>query len=239
MIDVGQNGDAATVETVIITIRAETGDEVMLRLYESGPNTGEFFGYVESARAPSPVNDAILTIGGGATLTATYQDPFDATEISTDVAGVDPFGRVFDSATGLLIDGAEVTIVEDVTGAPAQVFGIDGISAYPSTVITGSSVTDASGLAYNLAPGEFVFPIMFPGDYRLEITPPAGYAAPSLATPAEIAALPNGPFTIIGASFLAPFALDGTGDVSFDVPLDPSTDLVVTKTASSETARGG
>ena len=64
---------------------------------------------------------------------------------------------------------------------------LTGCQAYPSTIVTGGSVTDASGFVYNLAPGEFVFPIMFPGDYRLIVTPPAGYAAPSLASPSEIA----------------------------------------------------
>ena len=237
--DSGQNGDATNIETLVATITSDTGDEITLRLYESGPNTGEFFAYVQSTSGASPLNDAILAINTKFDLTATYQDPFDATEISTDIAGVDPYGRIFDSTTGALIDGARVTIVDAATGAPAQVFGIDGVSVYPSTIVSGSVVTDESGFTYTLAPGEFVFPIMFPGDYRLVIEPPGSYYAPSAATTAGLAGLPNGPFTIINASFLGDFTLAGTGDIDFDVPLDPQSDLLVTKEVSAQTGAIG
>ena len=237
--DPGQNGDPAVIETIVATIVAQSGDQVMLQLYESGPDTGEFFAFIESTRNSTPSGDGVLTIIQGDTLTATYQDPFDVTEISTDVAGVDPFGRLFDSATGALINGAEVTIVDAATGQPAQVFGVDGVSLYPSTVTTGGIVTDASGFIYALTPGQFVFPVMAPGSYRLVINPPGAYQAPSAATAADFVNLPNAPFTIIGASYLAPFVLDGTADLNFDVPLDLDSELVVTKNASAETAAIG
>jgi len=239
VIDEGQNGNPAQVETLVATIASGTGDLIVLRLYESGPNTGEFFAYVPSTTISSPVDDAVLSISREFSLTATYQDPFDLTEISTDVAGVDPFGRLFDSVTGDLIDGAQVTIVDAVTGQPAQVFGIDGVSAYPSTITTGSQVTDASGFIYALGPGEFSFPIMFPGDYRLEIVSPGDYRVPSAATEQTVATLPNAPFIIVAASYLGTFILDGTGDVSFDVPLDPRSVLVVQKEASAQTGAIG
>ncbi len=239
VLDAGQNGDATRIETITARIVSDAGDEILVRLYETGPDTGEFFAYFESTRDATPLNDNVLTIAQGQDLTATYQDPFDANEISTDVAGVDPFGRVFDSVTGAFIDGAVVTIVDAATGQPAPVFGIDGISGYPSTITTGSSVTDAAGIVYDLRPGEFVFPIMFPGDYQLIITPPGAYTAPSLATQADIDALPGGPFVITPASYLNAFTLAGTADVTFDVPLDPDTFLVVAKTASTEVASVG
>ncbi len=237
--DVGQNGDPSRIETITVRIESATGDEILVQAYETGPNTGEFFGYFESSRSASQPFDRVLTVVQGQDLTATYTDPFDATEVSTDVAGVDPFGRLFDSVTGALIDGAVVTIVDAATGQPASVFGVDGISAYPSTITTGQPVTDTAGVVYTLNPGQFVFPIMFPGDYRLEITPPVGYTAPSVATQADIDALPGGPFVIIPASFLNSFTLDGTGDVTFDAPLDPSGDVIVTKSASAEVASIG
>ncbi len=239
VIDAGQNGDPTLVETIIATIVSQAGDQVTLQFYESGVDTGEFFAFIESTRNSTPIDDALLTIVQGDNLTATYQDPFDASEISTDTAGVDPFGLLFDSATGALIDGAEVTIVDAATGQPAQVFGVDGISSYPSTIISGGVVTDASGFIYALTPGEFVFPIMLPGVYRLVVNPPGAYQAPSVATAADVASLPNGPFTIIGASYLAPFTLDGTVDINFDVPLDLNAELVVTKEASANKAAVG
>lgn len=237
--DAGQNGDPAAIETVTTTIVSEAGDRVVLRLYESGPNTGVFYGYIQSANGAFATNDPILAVAQGEELIATYIDPFDATEVSTDVAGVDPFGRLFDSTNGQLTSGVTVTIVDDATGLPATVYGIDGVSAYPSTLTTGTTVTDAGGMVYTLSPGEFRFPIVLPGRYRLVVTAPAGYSAPSLATPADIAALTGGPFVISSASFLAAFDLTGTGDVQFDVPIDPRSDLIVAKEASAATAAIG
>lgn len=237
--DPGQNGDPLIVETIDATIATENGDFVTLRLFESGPDTGEFYAWIPSEAGTPATDDATLTIASGSGLTARYQDPFDLTEISTDTAGVDPFGRVFDSLTGALIDGAIVTIVDDATGLPAAVFGIDGVSAYPSTVVTGSTVTDASGMTYDLGDGEFLFPIMAPGTYRLLVTPPTGYSGPSSVQPPAFDALNNAPFTIIPGSYGQPFALAGPGALEFDYPLDPSTDVVLTKTAGTATASAG
>jgi uncharacterized repeat protein (TIGR01451 family) len=237
--DPGQNGDPFVIETIIATIATENGDLVTLRLFESGPDTGAFYAWIDSAGGSPVQNDAMLTIAGGQRLTARYQDPFDATEISTDTAGVDPFGRLFDSLTGALLDGAIVTIVEDATGLPANVFGIDGVSAYPSTLVTGSTVTDAGGMTYALGPGQFVFPIMAPGTYRLLVTPPTGYSGPSSVQPPAFDALANAPFTIIPASYGQPFILDGTVNLEFDYPLDPSTDVLLTKSAGAATASTG
>jgi len=237
--DAGQNGDASVIETIIATIATDNGDFVTLRLFESGPDTGEFFAWIPSATGTPVTNDGVLTIAHGQGLTARYQDPFDLTEVSTDTAGVDPFGRVFDSLTGALIDGAIVTIVEDATGLPAAVFGIDGVSAYPSTLVTGSTVTDAGGLQYDLGPGEFRFPIMGAGTYRLLVTPPSGYAGPSSVQPPGFNGLSNAPFTIIPGSYGQPFALTLSGDLEFDYPLDPSTDVVLTKAVDVATAAAG
>ncbi|MDZ7629462.1 MAG: hypothetical protein U5J99_13765 [Parvularculaceae bacterium] len=237
--DPGQNGDPSLVETIIATIATENGDFVTLRLFESGPDTGEFFAWVPTSTGALVSDDAVLTIAHGAGLTARYQDPFDATEVSTDTAAVDPFGRVFDSLTGALIDGAIVTIVDDASGLPATVFGIDGVSAYPSTVITGSTVIDAGGIQYDLGPGEFRFPLMLPGTYRVLVTPPAGYSGPSSVQPPGFDALVNAPFVIIPGSYGQPFVLTGFGDLEFDYPLDPSTDVVLTKAADVATASIG
>ena len=236
--DLGQNIDPTEIDSVVITITTPN-DSVILRLFETGPDTGSFVGYVRSVASVSEDGAGTLFLERSDTLTAVYIDPFDATEVSSDVAGVDPYGRIFNSVSGGLIDGVVVTIVDAASGQPAPVFGIDGISEYPSTVTTGGSVTDASGLIYDLEPGEFLFPIMFPGEYRLELQTPNGFSGPSAATAQDFIGLPNAPFEIIPASFLGSFILDGSGDVNFDVPLDPSGDLLVTKTASTPTAGVG
>lgn len=237
--DLGQNGDPDRIETVNVTLSSGVGDEIILRLYETGPNTGVFFGFVQSTRDAPNTTDNLLSVDGAFSIDAVYQDPFDSTEISTDAAGVDPYGRIFDSVTGELLDGATVTVVDARTGEPAPVFGIDGVSPYPSTVVTGQTVTDDSGMVYELGPGEFLFPVMFPGDYRLVVIPPEFYTAPSTTPEEFFADLDNAPFDIAPASYGEEFILDGTADVSIDIPLDPETDIVVLKTASSPTGAVG
>ena len=239
VIDPGQNGDPNRIETVISTVTTSNGDTVVMRLYESGPNTGEFFGWIPSTGDATPQNDPTLTTPKDTQLTARYVDAFDETEVSVDTALVDPFGRLFDSLSGDLIDGAEVTIVEAATGQPAEVFGIDGRSAYPSTLITGGEVMDAGGTIYDLAPGEFLFPLMAPGEYRLEITPPPEYTFPSGVPPGSFAGLQNAPFEIIDGSYGGTFEVQATGPLNFDVPLDTTRGLTVSKRTSVRSASIG
>ena len=239
VIDVGQNGDPNLIETVVTTVTTDGGDEITLRLYESGPDTGEFFAFFQSTAADTAMNDATLSTPQDTVLTATYIDVFDATEVSVDTALVDPFGVVFDSFTGELIDGVAVTIVEDQSGLPATVWGIDGVSQYPSTVVTGSIVADGSGRIYQLDSGEFLFPLMAPGDYRLEIGAPAQYLFPSGRSAADLSNLPNAPFEIIDGSYGSTFTVTASGPLNLDVPLDPNGDLIARKEASEVAASIG
>lgn len=235
--DQGQNGNAEAIETVTITVISSTGDSIILRLFESGPDTGEFYAYLPSTSANSAQNDGVITVRNSASLTATYTDPFDSTEVSVDTALVDPFGLVFDSLTGDLVDGVRVTLVDASTGLPAQVFGIDGFSAYPSTVESGGTVSDESGMVYNLDPGQYLFPLVAPGNYRVLVEPPEVYLFPSVAETFD--GLENGPFTILEGSFGFNFTVEASGPVTFDVPLDSSAELLVSKSASTGAAAIG
>lgn len=237
--DLGQNMDPEAIDTVTTTVKSESGDQIILRLYETGPDTGKFFAYVQSIQGLVDTEDKSLAVARSFGVTAIYIDQFDQTEISTDAANVDPFGKVFDSDTGEFVDNVEVTIIDLTTGQPAEIFGLDGVSAYPSTVRTGSVVTDASGFTYALEPGEFIFPIMLPGQYAFVVTPPGAYNAPSTMPENILQGLENAPFTLGPASFGEPFGLSETGNVSFDIPLDPKTDIVVQKEASVPSAAPG
>ncbi len=237
--DPGQNGDPTQVETIVATVESASGDTITLLLYEDGPDSGSFYAVFPSTADTTNENDSILTAPQDDTLTATYVDVFDATEVSVDTALVDPFGRIFDSYTGQLLDGVTVTIVDAATGLPADVFGIDGVSDYPSTVVTGSLVEDSSGRTYQLEPGQFLFPLMAPGDYRLELVVPAGYDYPSTRDQADLQLLPNAPFEIIDGSYGGTFTVDASGPINFDVPLDPSGELNITKTAAVAQASVG
>ena len=239
VIDEGQNGDPNRIETVTITVTTDNGDTITLRLYESGPNTGHFYAYVPSSRDTTQQNDNTLTAPANTTLTATYVDAFDSTEVSVDTALVDPFCRIFDSLTGELIDGAVVTIIDASTGQPASVFGVDGVSSFPSTIISGTTITDSSGLEYPQDSGEFLFPLLLPGDYRLEVSPPPQYLFPSSVAENGFSGLQNAPYTIVDGSYAREFTIDEVGAPSFDVPLDPAAEIVLTKETSIDTAAAG
>ncbi len=231
--DPGQNGNPNLIETVTITIATSGADEIILRLYESGPDTGEFWAYVPTDRDPTPQHDNRLTTESETRLTATYIDAFDATEVSVDTALVDPYCRVFNSLTGDLIDGAMVTIFDQATGQEADVLGVDGVSSYPSAVMSGKDTEDASGYAYEIRSGEFKFPILKPGNYYLKVQTPDGFTYSSVYKPEQFLNIANGPYTIEDdGSYGEAFTQPALGPMHFDVPIDPETDIVLTKTAS-------
>ncbi len=230
--DLGHNGDPNIVESVIITITTDNGDSIVMRLYESGNDTGEFWGWLPSSRDTTPINDTVLSVASGATITATYIDSFDATEVSIDTALIDPYGRVFNAITGELVDNARVTLINALTGQPANVYGIDGVSEYPNEVLSGQDVTDASGLVYDLRPGEFRFPIVPAGYYELRIEPPEGLNFASSLEASAFNGLTNGPFIIENnGSYGRSFNIGATGPLSFDVPLDPHSDFILNKSS--------
>lgn len=241
------NVDLSQVDELSITITTSTGDRETETIFETGPNTGVFVGQIGTVRMPPPVvqGDCRLSIVDGAGISIAASLPNDNTvivETEVDVLA-DPFGVVFDSETGLPVDGARVTLVDAVTGQPATVFAEDGVTAWPSSVISGQDITDGAGNVIDMEPGEFWFPLTFLGTYRLEISPPEPYSAPSVASPASIAQIsrPDGrSFIILDASYGGTFTLSDPTPVQVDVPLDrPSLDLGLVKTASRERVQPG
>ena len=77
---------------------------------------------------------------------------------------------VFDSRTGAPINGARVRLIDAPPALPPTVVGDDGVSSYPSEMVTGSPVTDAGGTVYALPAGVFRFPLVAPGNYRSKST---------------------------------------------------------------------
>jgi len=238
VIDTGRNLNSNAIDTVEITVTTSNGDEIVLQLYESGPDTGEFWAYILSSPDGTPVNDPVLSTGNNTQLTATYIDVFDQRDVTVDTALVDPYGVVFDSTTGAPVDGARVTLIDVTTGLEADVFGVDGFSDYPSSVISGSGATDASGLVYDVEPGEFRFPLAAQGQYFVRVEPPDGYNFASVM-PVDYLVELNDDYVIIDASFGQNFTLEGTEPLRFDIPLDPDSDLVISKTADRATADVG
>ena len=118
-------------------------------------------------------------------------------------------------------------------GQPADVFGDDGMSIFPSTVISGGTVTDSGGNVYDFTDGFYRFPFARPGQYRLLIEPPAPYTAPSQATPEQLAGFrrtDGEPFTIADGSYGGIIILDDPAPVRIDIPLDrPGVPIQITK----------
>lgn len=238
--DADQNRDARVTEYVEVSVSSASGDTEIVRLIETGPATGEFAGYVPTATAAGVSGDCVLQIARDGALDARYVDPRDALDAAHDAALVDPFGMVFDARTGQPIDGARVRLLEAVSGAPAAVFGDDGVSRYPAEVITGQPATDAGGTLYSLPSGVFRFPLVAPGSYRLEITPPPGFVFPSSAPPGSLQTLPGAPFDLHDGSWGRDFTVLAPPGMAVDVPLDPGgSGLFLRKSASTVLAAPG
>ncbi|MGP7795715.1 DUF11 domain-containing protein [Sphingomonas sp. CLY1604] len=239
----GNNRDPLVRETVFVDF--DTGRvSGKLPLLETGADTGVFAGAVPAANDTSDPNLApcSLHLKRGDRLRLSFTEDEYSYGSTIDLL-IDPAGYVFDSRTGDVVDGAEVTLLDE-SGQPAVVFGDDGTSRYPATVVSGAAVTDASGRRYAAMPGRFRFPFARPGRYSLKIVPPGDYTAPSVVDRATLAALqdPAGdPFIIADASYGGFLTLVDQNPVYVDVPLDRPGDgtLLLTKTASVREASPG
>ena len=245
--DPDQNRDPTVAES--ISIRAEVrfsdsspADVQTFRLRETTPDSGVFAGYVQTTGAGAAAFDGLLSVGRGGRIDLLYRDEVDAQDSAVAAILVDPFGRVFDSASGRAIDGVRVTLVDADTGAPARVLGDDGVSTYPSTVVTGSTVTDGGGAVYDVPQGGFCFPVVAPGNYRLDVDLPAGsgFRWPSTVDAALLQALPGAPFAVALGSRGEPFAVEEGPPLLLDLPIDPTgPPLWVRKSASQSDAAAG
>ncbi len=237
--DIGQNLSSNEIDTVEITIEADNGDIIVLRLYESDPDSGEFWAYLPSTALKTDLYDNEITVNENTQLTATYVDTFDQTDVTIDTAVVNPLNRVFSSVTGEAVDGAVITLVNLDTGSEAVVYGVDGFSAFPSEVTSGEDVADAGGLTYEAEQGEFRYPLLDAGRYAVRVDPPEGYRFASVVDQTTLTNLNDNAFVILPASYGEEILLSGEGPLRFDIPLDPETDLVVNKSADRALADVG
>jgi uncharacterized repeat protein (TIGR01451 family) len=235
------------IDTVTTELVTTSGDKETIQVYETGPNTGVFVGAMPTTAIPPQPQ------GGDCRLSVAAND---AISIHCLISGAvkpiavaqldvlaDPFGFVFDSEDGSAVDGATVSIVDAATGAPATVFAADGVTRWPASMTTGQAVTDSAGTTYQLRPGEYRFPLVANGTYRLVVSPPSGYLAPSAAPPASLAPLKRGDgsvMQIVDASFGRAFAISSPDTVRIDVPVDrPPIAVSLTKSVSRASAQPG
>lgn len=243
--DMDQNLYPAVAETIWVLVTVPATSEAELLLFtETGPDTGIFTGYIQSANLGAGTVDdfnGVLDVSEGLQIEARYTDMADPADTVVENAMVDPYGLVFDSATGLPVDDVQLTLLVDATGAPATVYGDDGISAFPSTIASGGTFTDAGGKVYAFSAGCYRFPFVTPGTYRLVISPPSGYAAPSTVATAVLQTLPGAPFAIAApGSRGGAFVLNPGPAIRMDIPVDPAASgLWVQKSVNRTTAAIG
>lgn len=246
VVEPAANIDPGAIDSVTVTSDTAAFGRQTITIPETGVNTGEFIVRLSTSAAAAAAPDG-CTIRVKAGETARFSamlpgasQPFSSAQV--DVLA-DPFGTVFDAGTGLPVSGARITMVDAASGQPAQVFGPDGTTAWPSTVTTGEPIMDFAGTIHTQEPGQFWFPLARVGTYRLVVEPPAPFTAPSQASPARLAALvapDGGAFTIVPASFGAAFALADAAPVQIDIPLDqPGAGARITRSVSRERAEPG
>ncbi|MEH6789566.1 hypothetical protein [Parasphingorhabdus sp.] len=241
-----RNLDPALIDSFDITVSTDAGDQEIITISETGPNSGRFVGLINTAAIPpNPVQgDCRLSVNKCDTLDVIIGEsagtPLGRVKVSILV---DPFGETFDSGDGTPISGTRVTLIDMATGQPAEVFGDDGVSAFPNSVITGSTVTDSSGTIYEFSEGFYRFPFARRGSYRLLVEPPAPYRFASAATPQQLTGLRRTdglPFTIVDGSYGGVIILDDPAPVRVDVPMDrPGSPLFIAKAASTAQAVPG
>jgi len=204
--------DPNTVDRVLITLTTSTDVETV-SLAETGENTGLFVGYIQTSAGSSVSNDCRLQASTNDGLVATYTDANDATDSATASLLVDPFGLVFDSATGTPINGAVVSIIQATDNQPAVVFADDGVSTYPATVTSGDATL-------GFMPGSYRFPFVNAGDYLLQVIAPNRFRFPTLSTDATLQTLPGAPYALGSAARGQIFAVAVGPAVRIDIPLD-------------------
>jgi len=244
--DKDQNLNPAVRETINVVVTSPTtGDEEEIILIETGVDTGEFIGYVQSTSAAVSTYNGVLTLGSETEVVVNYVDKFDGSDSSAATELVDPFGILFDSVDGSTLDGVTVSIVDSL-GNPANVFADDGVSTYPNVLVTGQSfVNNGPGgdmLTYNFPPGGYRFPLLAPGDYQIVVTSPsANLVVPSLETIANLQTIPGAPYALdVNASFGNVFTLVAGPALHADIPFDKFvSSLVLTKEASTTSASVG
>lgn len=240
--DLDQNLDFALAETVLISLAVQGEIEAeAIKLTETGPNTGIFTGYIQSALFPVVPANGLLNVQDESQILANYTDISDGTDVDAAAALVDPVGIILNTSNGQPVDGATVTLINVATGLPALVKGDDGVSDFPSTISSGGTANDTGGKLYTFPAGGYRFPFVAPGTYRLDVVPPAAYVAPSTVPTASIQALPGAPFAIVNpGSRNEPFVLNPGPALNIDIPVDPlTTGLYVRKSTSKDVVAEG
>ncbi len=234
--DTDQNLDFQAIDYAMVTVsNTTTGDTETIRLSETGLDTGVFAGYVPMSGGLAASGDCVLQGRSGSSIVVQYTDPADGSDVSSDTALLDPVKRVFESVSGSAISNADIELVYASTGMPATVYGNDGVSQFPSVITSGGTATDSAGTLYVFGPGEYRFPVVPDGNYRLVVTPPAEYTAPSVVSIGDLQNLPGAPYALQSGSFGNAFTKSGDVTFAIDIPVDPRESALFLRKATTTT----
>ncbi len=242
--DLNRNTDASVREFVIVDINSNNGDEEKLQLQETSVDSGVFVGVIQSVRSPpiATINDCELSLEVDSKIEVSYIDTFYITDRAQTNALVDPFGKVYDASNGKEINGVLVRLVQS-NGTSASVFADDGVTPYPSEIVTGSSFTVGTE-TYQMPLGGYRFPLIPPGDYRLEvINLPAQYTFPSIVPNSRLGQLTDSEgsnYSLEGGLRGEVFTVVDGPALNIDIPLDPPyQDLLIEKTVGKTQVETG
>jgi uncharacterized repeat protein (TIGR01451 family) len=230
------NTNPTKILTIPVTVSSRlTGDTEAFTATETAPNTGLFriLPDVPTVNATAHSGEGILEVLSNDIVRAAITSCGGVAVPASTTIMIDPSGVVYDSQTNQPVAGATVQLLivsgaGSTAGAPARVFGANGISPAPASVVTGAN-------------GSYSFPSVAPGLYRLVVTPPGGFTFPSKMPPVR---QPAGRFINAQGSYGLSFDLTGptSGPVHYDLPVDPDgakSGLLVRKTANKLTAQVG
>ncbi len=239
------NINPTVADTISVTLTTSYGDSEVVQLTETGPSTGVFIAAIPSvfgaAGTAAVANDGKITLSAqNETITGVYNHSnctTGASIASSTSALIDPYGIVFDSVTGVPVNGATINLINTLTGQPAIVFCDDAVTVLPQPAISGApTLCDATMIV-----GGFRFPQVAAGNYKLIVTPPAGYAFPSailpanlpvaVGTPPDKPVILGNPGLTPGGSYGGVFSLIGPA-LHIDIPLDlGATTITIQKSA--------
>ncbi len=152
VVDQNRNLNPSVAETITVVVTTTTGDSENVTLTETGTNSGVFTGCISANTNNANVNNGVLNAPPGAGLTATYTDPINPSDTSSDTAivrtppGPRPTVSVFKTlvtpANGNILLGSSVQY--DITvGNPGSVTVTNAklTDVFPSTRLQFASAT--------------------------------------------------------------------------------------------------
>lgn len=239
IIDLDENIDPNAIDQLRVTLTSnDPNDSETLILLEKGMNSGEFIGIIQTRATTSAVlNDCNLALTSNSVLNIHYQDEQDKDDELTKVLRFDPYHKVFNAYSGEPVNGVTLRLINNTTGLLAQVFGDDGVSAFPAEIQSGARVQDSSGKIYSFPDGGYRFPYVTPGDYRIEIIDTVIFRFPSQTSDAAIQTLDGAPYVLNDLSRGLPYTSNNLL-LTADIPLDPLENRILLEKSSRKSQAG-